>query len=50
MSTTPTKEDIEWDKMIEVSKNALVTVGTYGYTCWINENYVSELPNYHLSE
>ena len=35
-----------YTELITVSKNVLSTVSTYGYTFWINEDYLKEIPNF----
>lgn len=38
--------DTDDSSLITVSKNVLCTVGTYGYAFYVNEDYVSNLPNF----
>lgn len=35
-----------WSELVNVSKNVLATVGTYGYVFWINEDYLKTIPNF----
>lgn len=35
-----------WSRVFEVSENVLVTQGQYGYNTYINENYLTQIPNF----
>lgn len=36
----------EWNRLLTVSGNVLASAGSYGYTFFINENYLPQIPNY----
>ena len=36
----------DWSTLVTVSKNVLATTGSYGYTFWINEDYLKNIPNF----
>lgn len=36
-----------WHSLVTISKNVLMTISTtVGYTYWINEDYLDDIPNY----
>ena len=35
-----------WTRLLTVSKNVLMATGSYGYSFYINEDYLSTIPNY----
>ena len=39
-----------WSIMIAVSKNVLMSVGSSGYSYYINEDYVATIPNFRVAE
>lgn len=44
---TSYKPSSDWSVLLTVSKNVLCSAGIYGYSFYINENYLKTIPNFN---